>query len=110
LARWIGRAAFSGTAKGARRHQGFQEADPEAVVAYYRVHFKPALARSEDYEKLMIRMQARFIEQGKAEILKSRAVEDRLVSETWASPSGYDLHPNLKGLNIRPHLAADTAK
>ncbi len=78
----------------------YKEADPDAVVAYYRVHFKPALARSEDYEKLIIRMQARFIEQGKEGILKSRAVEDRLVNETWASPNGYDLHPKLKGLNI----------
>lgn len=78
----------------------YKEADPDAVVAYYRVHFKPALARSEDYEKLIIRMQARFIEQGKEGILKSRAVEDRLVNETWASPNGYDLHPKIKGLNI----------
>ena len=78
----------------------YKEADPEAVIAYYRVHFKPALARSEDYEKLIIRMQARFIEQGREGILKSRAVEDRLVNETWASPNGYDLLPKLKGLNI----------
>jgi len=78
----------------------YKEADPEAVVAYYRLHFKPALARSEDYEKLMIRMKARFIEQGKEGILKSRAVEERLVNETWASPKGYDLHPKLKSLNI----------
>jgi proline iminopeptidase len=78
----------------------YKEADPDAVVAYYRVHFKPALARSEDYEKLILRMQARFIEQGKEGILKSRAVEDRLMNETWVSPNGYDLHPRLKGLNI----------
>jgi len=78
----------------------YKEADPEAVVAYYRLHFKPALARSEDYEKLMIRMKARFIEQGKEGTLKSRAVEERLVNETWASPKGYDLHPKLKSLNI----------
>jgi proline iminopeptidase len=78
----------------------YKEADPDAVVAYYRMHFKPALARSEDYEKLILRMQARFIEQGKEGILKSRAVEDRLVNQTWASPNGYDLHPKLKGLNI----------
>jgi proline iminopeptidase len=78
----------------------YKEADPDAVVAYYRVHFKPALARSEDYEKLILRMQARFIEEGKEGILKSRAVEDRLVNETWASSNGYDLHPKLKGLNI----------
>ena len=78
----------------------YKDADPEAVVAYYRVHFKPALARPEDYEKLILRMQARFIEQGKDGILKSRAVEDRLVNETWTSPNGYDLHPKLKDLNI----------
>jgi proline iminopeptidase len=78
----------------------YKEANPDAVIAYYRVHFKPALARPEDYEKLIKRMQARFIEQGKEGILKSRAVEDRLVNETWASPTGYDLHPKLKTLNI----------
>ena len=78
----------------------YKEADPDAVVAYYRVHFKPALAQSEYYEKLILRMQARFIEEGKEGILKSRAVEDRLVNETWASPNGYDLHPKLRGLNI----------
>jgi proline iminopeptidase len=78
----------------------YKEADPDTVVAYYRVHFKPALARSEDHEKLILRMQARFIEEGKEGILKSRAVEDRLVNETWASPNGYDLHPKLKGLSI----------
>lgn len=78
----------------------YKQADPEAVIAYYRVHFKPAFARSEDYEKLILRMQARFFEQGRQGILKSRAVEERLVNETWASPNGYDLHPKLKGLNI----------
>jgi hypothetical protein len=31
----------------------YQRGDPEAVAARYRIHFKPALARSEDYEKLM---------------------------------------------------------
>jgi proline iminopeptidase len=78
----------------------YKQADPDAVVAYYRVHFKPAFARSDEYEKLIIRMQARFIEQGKEGILKSRAVEDRLMNETWASPNGYDLLPKLKALNI----------
>ena len=78
----------------------YRQGDPDAVVAYYRVHFKPALARSEDYEKLITRMQARFIEQGKEGILKSRAVEDRLVNETWASPNGNELTPKLKNLTI----------
>ena len=77
----------------------YQEADPHTVVAYYRIHFKPALARSEDYEKLISRMQAAFIQQGSAGILKARAVESRLMSETWAAPD-YNLLPKLKGLRI----------
>ncbi|HEV3200104.1 MAG TPA: hypothetical protein VGZ73_19500 [Bryobacteraceae bacterium] len=31
----------------------YKESDPETVAARYRLHFKPALKRSEDYEKLM---------------------------------------------------------
>jgi proline iminopeptidase len=81
----------------------YKEADPEAVVAYYRIHFKPALARSEDYEKLISRMQAAFIQQGKEGILKARAVESRLMTETWALP-GYNLLPKLKTVSI-PTLA-----
>ena len=74
---------------------GYKEADPEAVIAYYRIHFKPALARSEDYEKLITRMQASFVRQGNAGILKARAVESRLMTETW-SLSGFTLLPRLK--------------
>jgi proline iminopeptidase len=77
----------------------YKQADPEAVVAYYRIHFKPGLARSEDYEKLITRMQASFIRQGNAGIIKARAVESRLMTETW-SLSGYDLLPKLKSVHI----------
>lgn len=77
----------------------YKQADPEAVVAYYRIHFKPALARSEDYEKLISRMQSAFIQQGKEGILKARAVESRLMSETWSAPE-YNLLPRLKSVRI----------
>lgn len=77
----------------------YQEGDPDAVTAYYRIHFKPALARSQDYEKLIARMQASFIQQGRAGIIKARAVESRLMTDTW-SLSGYDLLPKLKTVNI----------
>jgi proline iminopeptidase len=77
----------------------YKEADPDAVIAYYRIHFKPALARQEDYEKLISRMQAAFIQQGNAGILKARAVESRLMSETWAAPE-YDLLPKIKTVHI----------
>src|SRR5207247_1029578 len=68
----------------------YQAGDPEAVAARYRLHFKPALKRPEDYEKLMARMKAGFISQGKEGIVKARAVEDRLMRDTW-DVDGYDL-------------------
>jgi proline iminopeptidase len=77
----------------------YQEGDPEAVTARYRLHFKPALMQPDDYEKLMARMNAAFISQGKAGIVKARAVEDRLMLDTW-QVEGYDLHPKLRALNI----------
>jgi proline iminopeptidase len=80
--------------------KAYKEADPDAVVAYYRQHFKPAFGHAAAYEALILKMQARFMEQGSDGILKSRAIEDRLVNETWAAPGGYDLHPRLKELSI----------
>jgi len=77
----------------------YKEGDPEAVAARYRIHFKPALARPADYEKLMATMKAVFVSQGKEGIVKARAVEDRLMRETWQVDS-YDLLPKLQTLSI----------
>jgi proline iminopeptidase len=77
----------------------YQEGDPEAVTARYRLHFKPALKRPEDYEKLMATMKAGFISQGRAGIVKARAIEDRLMRDTW-EVDGYDLLPKLGTLRI----------
>jgi proline iminopeptidase len=77
----------------------YQAGDPEAVAARYRIHFKPALKRPEDYEKLMSTMKAGFIRQGKAGILEARAVEDQLMRDTWLV-AGYDLMPKLATLPI----------
>ncbi len=77
----------------------YQSGDPEAVSARYRIHFKPALARAEDYEKLMRTMQEAFKSQGSSGIVKARAVEDRLMRDTWDVP-GYDLIPKLHNLRI----------
>ena len=77
----------------------YQAGDPEAVVARYRIHFKPSLARAEDYERLMATMQTAFRSQGSEGIVKARAVEDRLMLDTWQKP-GYDLLPKLRSLRI----------
>ena len=77
----------------------YQSGDPDAVVARYRIHFKPAFARTEDYEKLMAAMKAAFISQGKGGIVEARAVEDRLMQDTW-NVAGYDLLPKLRSLRV----------
>jgi proline iminopeptidase len=77
----------------------YQAGDPEAVAERYRIHFEHALVRPEDYETLMARMKAGFIRQGSGGIVKARAVEDRLMRDTWQLP-GYDLLPKLRGLDI----------
>ena len=77
----------------------YQDGDPEAVAARYRLHFRFALKRPEDYEKLMATMKAGFVRQGKDGILKARAVEDRLMRDTW-QVNGYDLLPKLRNVRI----------
>jgi proline iminopeptidase len=74
----------------------YKEGDPDAVTAYYRIHFKPALARPEDFEKVIARLRSSFT---KAGILKAKAIEGRLMNDTWSSPE-YDLLPKLKSLRI----------
>jgi proline iminopeptidase len=77
----------------------YREGDPDAVTARYRIHFKVALTRPEDYEKLMSTMKAGFARQGKEGILKARAVEDQLMRDTW-QVVGYDLMPKLRSLPV----------
>jgi len=77
----------------------YQSGDPDAVTARYRIHFKPALFKAEDYEKLMAAMQTSFVRQGKDGIVKARAVEDRLMADTW-DRDDYDLLPKLHALRI----------
>lgn len=77
----------------------YQRGDPEAVTARYRIHFKPALRRAQDYERLMTTMEAAFVRQGADGIVKARAVENQLMRDTWEVP-GYDLLPGLRSLRI----------
>lgn len=74
----------------------YRQGDPEAVVAYYRIHFKTAVRRADNYDKIVARMGASFTKEG---VLKARAVEARLMSETWASRD-FDLLPKLRALRI----------
>src|SRR6185503_727240 len=83
------RAAVAATA-------AYQAGEPDAVAAGYGIHFRHALARREDHARLMATLRASFTREG---ILLARAIEDRLMAETWLAPS-YDLHPRLARLAI----------
>jgi proline iminopeptidase len=74
----------------------YQAGDPNTVAAYYRIHFRSTLRRPEHLEAVIERLRASFTKEG---ILKARAVEDRLMDETWLS-SDYDLLPRLERLSI----------
>lgn len=79
--------------------RAYQEGDPEAVTARYRIHFRPALRRPEHYEALMATMEAAFHDQGSEGIVKAQAIEHRLYRDTYEVP-GYDLLPQLRRLDI----------
>jgi len=82
-----------------RNGSAYQQGEPGAVAARYRIHFEHALVRPTDYEKLMMRMDSAFRRQGKEGVLEARAVEDQIYRDTWSKP-GYDLMPKLRGLDI----------
>ena len=79
--------------------QAYLDGDPEAVAERYRIHFKHALAKKEHYEPLMKAMRAAFLLQGPTGILKARAVESRLMADTWQQPD-YDLTSRISSLQI----------
>ena len=81
------------------RGAAYQQGDPAAVTARYRIHFRPAFARAEPYERLMTAMQRAFTRQGAQGILEARAVEDRLMADSWDN-AAYDLYPRIASLRI----------
>ena len=83
--------------------EAYRSGDPDAVAARYRIHFRPAVRDDADYERLMATMQAGFERQGSTGILLARAVEERLMAETW-DVEGYDLSLRLRALPV-PTLA-----
>ena len=74
----------------------YREGDPDSVAAYYRIHFRAALKQPEHLESVIDRLRKSFTQEG---ILKARAIEDRLMDETWLWPE-YNLLPQLNQLRV----------
>jgi proline iminopeptidase len=79
-----------------RGTDGYKRGDPDAVAAYYRVHFKAAMRQTGTLDEIVERLRRGFTADG---ILEARAIEGRLVDETWGVP-GYDLLPKLAKLEV----------
>ncbi|MEP6776537.1 MAG: alpha/beta hydrolase, partial [Chloroflexota bacterium] len=74
----------------------YQEGDPDAVAEYYRIHFKATVRQPQDLVKVVESLRSSFT---KDSVLKSWAIEDRLMEETWRL-SDYNLLPRLTRLSI----------
>ena len=74
----------------------YAEGDPDTVAAYYRIQYGATVRRPDDLEKVIAGLRASFT---KESILKSWAIEDRLMDETWRLRD-YDLLPGLTRLSL----------
>jgi proline iminopeptidase len=83
--------------RAAAATEGYTRGDPDAVAAYYRIHFKAAFRRPSDYERFMATLRRGFT--SAESVLKARRVEDRLMADTWLQ-DGYDLLPRVASLKV----------
>jgi proline iminopeptidase len=74
----------------------FQDGDPAAVAAYYRVHFSATVRQPKLLDAVVERVTGRATRES---ILRARAIEERLLEDTWLS-DGYDLLPALAELPV----------
>ena len=74
----------------------YQRGDLDAEAEYYRLHFRVTLRRPDVLEQVVSRLRAHFAEE---DVLRARAIEQRLYEETWLS-AGYDLTPGLRRLGV----------
>ncbi|HEX8010803.1 MAG TPA: alpha/beta fold hydrolase [Casimicrobiaceae bacterium] len=74
----------------------YADGDIETEAEYYRAHYGNTVRRSDHLESIVRRLRSHFTAD---DILKARAIEDRLYGQTWQS-SRYDLLARLRGLNV----------
>jgi proline iminopeptidase len=74
----------------------YRAGELEADAAYYRIHFGATLRNPDQLERLVRRLRANFTPDG---VLEARAIEERLMYETWRSRE-YDLLPKLARLRL----------
>ncbi|HZI83389.1 MAG TPA: alpha/beta fold hydrolase [Casimicrobiaceae bacterium] len=73
---------------------GYASGDIRTEAEYYRLHYGSTLRRTDRVEDLVRRLRSHFTPE---DILKARAIEDRLCEQTWMSPD-YDVLARLRKL------------
>jgi proline iminopeptidase len=84
------------TMRAVAERREYATGDIATEAEYYRAHFSGTLRRPEQIEAIVRRLRLDFTP---ADILKARAIEQRLYAQTWLSP-GYDLLPRFRRLNV----------
>lgn len=74
----------------------YVDGDIETDAEYYRVHFSKALRRRDHLESVIRRLRTHFKPE---DVVKARAIEDRLYAQTWLSPE-YDLLARFRKLSL----------
>jgi proline iminopeptidase len=63
--------------------EGFAQGDIEVEARYYRAHFGSTVKRPQDLDGVVSRLRSHFTPH---DILKARAIEERLYDQTWLKP------------------------
>lgn len=79
-----------------RASPGYRRGDVDADLAYHRLHFGGAVSRPELLDELLDHLRASTTPDG---ILAARAIEQRLLEETFADES-FDLTPELRRIDV----------
>jgi pimeloyl-ACP methyl ester carboxylesterase len=80
----------------ARKRSQYADGDIEADAEYYRAHFSKAFRRPDQLENVVRRLRSHFTPE---DIVKARAIEDRLYAQTWLA-FDYDVLARLRKLNV----------
>jgi proline iminopeptidase len=75
----------------------YASGDIDTEAEYYRAHFGATLSRPEHLERVVRSLRSDFTP---ADIVKARAIEDRLYEQTWMLPE-YDLIARLRAAKTR---------
>jgi proline iminopeptidase len=76
--------------------QAYASGDIATEAEYYRIHFRHAFGRVDALDDVVSRLRTHFTPE---DIVKARAIEERLYAQTWRRPD-YDVLPALGDIHV----------